>query len=88
MLMEFIVLSLHIFMLAQLTDSSVLDQIMSKLVELEEDHFVAKFHQQVQKARENAWNDKHIKWKKFHMGDMVFCSTLKISKWIGWVCIS
>jgi hypothetical protein len=45
--MEFIVLSLCIVTLTELTDSSVVERRLSELVELEEDHFVIGFHQQV-----------------------------------------
>lgn len=34
---------------------------MSQLLALEEDRFIARFHKQLQKAREKAWHDKHIK---------------------------
>jgi hypothetical protein len=42
------------------------------LLQLKEDRFVTGFHQQVQKAREKAWHDRHIKQKKFQVGDLVF----------------
>jgi hypothetical protein len=41
------------------------------LVELEEDRFIAGFHQQVQKEREKAYHDRHIKKKEFKQGDLV-----------------
>jgi hypothetical protein len=41
------------------------------LLQLEEDQFVAGFHQHVQKAREKAWHDRHIKHKKFQVGHLV-----------------
>jgi hypothetical protein len=44
---------------------------LAKLVQLEEDRFVVGFHQQVQKEREKAWHDRHIKHKKFQVGDLV-----------------
>jgi hypothetical protein len=47
--MEFIVPSQCITMLTELTDSDVVDKRLQYLVELEEDHFVMGFHQQVQK---------------------------------------
>jgi hypothetical protein len=37
---------------------------------LEEDRFIAGFHQQVQKEREKAYHDRHIK-KTFKEGDLV-----------------
>jgi hypothetical protein len=63
--MEFIVSSLCIVMLTELTDSGAVEKRLSELVELEEDHFVTGFHQQVQKVHEKSWHDRHIKQKKF-----------------------
>jgi hypothetical protein len=40
------------------------------LVELEENIFIAGFHQQVQKEREKAYHDSHIKKKAFKQGDL------------------
>ena len=59
--MEFIVLSLRIVTLIDLTNSDAVERRLSKIIELEEDHFVAGFHQQVQKEHEKAWHDRHIK---------------------------
>jgi len=42
-----------------------MEERMSQLIPLEEDKFISGFHQQVQKARENACHDKHIQQKKF-----------------------
>jgi hypothetical protein len=38
---------------------------------MEEDWILAGFHQQVQKARDKAWHDRHIKKKTFKEGDLV-----------------
>jgi hypothetical protein len=38
---------------------------------MEEDRILAGFHQQVQKERDKAWHDKHIKNKNFEEGDLV-----------------
>jgi hypothetical protein len=47
MSMEFIVLSLHITVMAQLTDSSIVKNRLLELMELEEGCFIAGFHQWV-----------------------------------------
>jgi hypothetical protein len=57
--------------MAELTDSGAMEKRLSELVELEEDRFVAGFHQQVQKVHEKSWHDRHIKQKKFQTGDLV-----------------
>ena len=41
------------------------------MLELEEDRFIAGFHQKVQKARDEDWHDRHIKHKIFQVGDLV-----------------
>jgi hypothetical protein len=38
---------------------------------MEEDRILAGFHQQVQKARNKSWHDRHIKNKTFKEGDLV-----------------
>ena len=38
---------------------------------MEEDRFIAIFHQQIQKEREKAYHDRHIKKKTFKQGDLV-----------------
>jgi hypothetical protein len=53
------------------------------LVELEEDKFIAGFHQQVQKERENAYHDRHIKKKAFRQGDLVLIYDSKFKKHLG-----
>jgi hypothetical protein len=69
--MKFIVPSLCIVTLTKLTNSGAIEKRLSYLVELEEDHFIPRFHQQVQKAHKKSWHEKHIKQKKFQMGDLV-----------------
>jgi len=45
--MEFIVPSLCIFAMEELTDSATMEKILLELIELEEDRFITGFHQQV-----------------------------------------
>jgi hypothetical protein len=44
---EFIVSSLHIVMLTELTNFGAIEKRLLELVELEEDRFIAGFHQHV-----------------------------------------
>jgi hypothetical protein len=53
------------------------------LVELEEDKFIAGFHQQVQKEQEKAYHDRHIKKKAFKQGDLVLVYDNKFMKHLG-----
>ena len=53
----------------------------------EEDLFLAGFHQQVQKAREKSWHDRHIKNKIFKVGDLVLLYDSKFVKFLGKFCM-
>ena len=57
------------------------------MVELEEDRFVAGFHQQVQKNREKAWHDRHIKSKAIKVGDLVLMYDNKFARFPGKFCV-
>ena len=50
---------------------------------MEEDQILAGFHQQVQKARDKVWHDRHIKRKMFKEGDLVFLYDNKALKHPG-----
>jgi hypothetical protein len=64
-------------MITELSDSSTVEKILSQLLQLEEDLFVAGFHQQVQKEREKEWHDRNIKQKRFQVGDLVLLYEIK-----------
>jgi hypothetical protein len=53
------------------------------LVELEEDKFIVGFQQQVQKEREKAYHDRHIKKKAFKQSDLVLVYDSKFPKHPG-----
>ena len=57
------------------------------LVGLEEDFFIVGFHQQVQKAREKAWHDRHIKNKIFKVGDLVLLYDSRFAKFYSKFCM-
>lgn len=50
MAMEYIVLSIRIFTVMDMADNDIMEERLEKLLVLEEDHFIAGFHQQVQKT--------------------------------------
>jgi hypothetical protein len=52
--MEFILPSLCIVEIMELSDAHEMEDILAQLVHLEEDRFLAGFHQQLQKSREKA----------------------------------
>ena len=59
--MEYVVPSLRIAVLTDMEDEETVNERLLHLLGLEEDRFIAGFHQQVQKEREKAWHDRHIK---------------------------
>jgi hypothetical protein len=75
--MEFILPSLHIDEITDLSDPGTINERLAQLVQLEEDQFVLGFHQQVHKERKKAWNDRHIKHKKFQVGDLILLYDVK-----------
>ena len=85
--MEYIVPSLKITTLTDLADEETLNERLLHLVELEEDRFVVGFHQQVQKNREKAWHDRHIKSKAIKVGDLVLMYDNKFAQFPGKFCM-
>ena len=65
--MEYIIPSLRISQITKMADTDTMNERLAQLLALEEDRFIAGFHQKVQKAREKAWHDRHIKRKKFQI---------------------
>jgi hypothetical protein len=64
-------------------DTGAIHERLSQLVKLEEDKFIAGFHQQIQKEREKAYHDRHIKNKIFWQGDLVLLYDSKFIKHPG-----
>ena len=81
--MEYIVPSLKIATLTNMANKETVNERLLHLVELEEDRFVVGFHQQVQKNREKAWHDRHIKSKAIKEGDLVLMYDNKFARFPG-----
>jgi len=81
--MEFIIPSLRIVAFTNIDDFGVEVDHMSQLLDLEEDRFITGFQQQVHKARDKAWHDRHIKHKVFQVGDLVLLYDRKFLKHLG-----
>jgi hypothetical protein len=81
--MEYLVPSLRIVAFTDMDDTSIVQERLAQLIKLEEDRFIARFHQQVQKERENAYHDRHIKKKAFKQGDLVLVYDNKFMKHPG-----
>lgn len=81
--MECIVPSLRIEVLTGMMDRWALEERLAQLDELEEERFLVGFHQQVQKQREKAWYDRHIKLCTFKVNDLVLLYDSKFDKFPG-----
>ena len=81
--MEYILPSLRVAQITRMTDIATVEERLAQLLTLEEDRFIAGFHQTVQKAREKAWHDRHIKNKTFQIGDLVLLYDSKFLKFPG-----
>ena len=54
-----------------MTDTNTVEKRLVQLVQMEEDLFIAGFHQNVEKQRHKSWHDRHITIKKFKVGGLV-----------------
>ena len=94
--MEYIVPSLRIVAMTGMADEAVLEECLAHMVQLEEDRFLAVFHQRIEKDQQKAWHDRHIKNKHFQQGDLVLLYDNKFTKnpgklqmhWLGPYVIS
>jgi hypothetical protein len=69
--LDYLIPSLCIETITCMTKRGVAQEILAQLMELEEDKIISGFHQEVQKAKDKAWHDRHIKKNIFKEGDMV-----------------
>ena len=81
--MEYIVPSLRIAELTGMVDHRSLEERLTQLAKLEEDRFLAGFHQQVQKKRKKAWHNRHIKLQTFKVNALVLLYGSKFDKFTG-----
>jgi hypothetical protein len=81
--MEYLVPSLRIVSFIDMDDTGVVQERLTQLIELEENRFIAGFHEQVQKEREKSYHDKHINKKTFKKGDLVLVYDSKFIKHPG-----
>ena len=81
--MEYLVPSLCIVVATGMGDDAALKKCIVQLIQLDEDHFIAGFHQRVEKDQQKAWHDRHIKNKQFQQGDLVLLYDSKFLKHLG-----
>ena len=63
-------------------DEAALEEQLDQLVHLEEDCFVASFHQHIENDRQKFWHERHIKNKQFQKGDLVLLYESKSMKYL------
>jgi hypothetical protein len=61
--LEFMVPSMRVATITNMTERGPVQERLSQLMEMEEDNILVGFHKEVQKARAKSWHDKHIKNK-------------------------
>jgi len=69
--LEFLVPSLCVASITQMTERGAIQEILNQLLSMEEEKILVGFHQQVQKVRDKSWHDRHIKKKMFKEGHLV-----------------
>jgi transposase InsO family protein len=70
--LEFLVPSMCVETITNMTERGIVQERLSQLMEMEEEKILAGFHQELQKERDKAWHNKHIKKNIFKEGDLVF----------------
>ena len=86
-LIEYIVPSLRVATLLEMANEETLNERLLHLVWLEEDCFITRFHQYVQKEREIGWHDRHFKYKALKEGDLVLLYDSKFAKFPSKFCM-
>jgi hypothetical protein len=81
--LELLVPSLHIAKITQMTERGAVQERLNQLMTMEEDRILVGFHQQVQKARDKSWHDRHIMKKTFKEGDIVLMYDNKSFQHLG-----
>jgi len=87
--LEYLIPSLCIAYITDMTERDGTSKILVQLMELEQDRIIVGFHQEVKKAKDKAWHDRHIKKNNFKEGDLVLlydsniCNTQGSSGCIG-----
>jgi hypothetical protein len=81
--LEYLIPSLCIATITNMTKRGTTQDILSQLMELEEDMILVGFHQEVHKSKDKACHDRHIKKKKFKEGDLVLLYDSKNLQHLG-----
>jgi len=69
--LDYLIPNLRIATITDMIERGATHESFTQLMELEEDKIMAGFHQEVQKEKDKAWHDIHIKKNNFKEGDPV-----------------
>lgn len=81
--MEFIIPNLRVASIINLIDKNVVSKRLEELMELEEDRFISRFHQNLKKGKHKACHNKHIKTKEFQPRKLVLMYDSKFLMHLG-----
>jgi hypothetical protein len=81
--LEFLVASVHVAVITNMTERGTIHERLKQLMEIEEDMILEGFHQEVQKTRDKSWHDRHIKKKTFKEGSLVLLYDNKVFQHLG-----
>ena len=83
MLKEYIVPSLIIIVITKMRYVDVVEDRLLQLIQLEEEHFVVEFHQNIENKRQKVWHEWHIKNKQFQFKGLILLYDEKFFKHPG-----
>jgi hypothetical protein len=81
--LEYLIPSLCVSTITNMIERGTTQEILSQLMELEEDMIMVGLHQEVHKSKEKSWHDRHIKKKNFKEGYMVLLYGRKYLQHLG-----
>jgi hypothetical protein len=81
--LNFLVPSMHVVVITNMTEEGIVQERLSQLLIMEEDRILAGFNQEVHKERDKAYHVRHIKRKNFKDGDLVLVYDIKSLQHIG-----
>jgi stalled ribosome rescue protein Dom34 len=69
--LDFLVPNLRVAATTNMIERGTVQDKLNQLMIMEEDRILEWFHQEVQKARDKSWHERHINRKIFKEGDIV-----------------
>ena len=81
--MEYTIQILRMAAITEMTYIGTIEEYLVKLVQMEEECFIAGFHQNVEKQWKKSWHDSHIRTKEFKVGGIILMYDNKFLKHLG-----